>query len=230
MAADTSESTAEKLTFTCASCGFECNYEYFGKKPPFSKSVVYVYYFFVRGFLFFCCRTLFPRVTTQFARSLTRQSIRSFKNPSGKPQELSSCFPDYQHVEWLSADIVIKATDRKWHSFPLITITFFTSVLWQTSGRCICYSRSFLTKCGAFNIRWTVLLVYKTHLHFTGICAYFNDIVWLYIISTLFSFPSFLCAGFPVPSPCFPIPSDGEGRGEGFILFHSHEWPGQNFS
>ena len=53
MAADTSESTAEKLTFTCASCGFECNYEYFGKKPPFSKSVVYVYYFFVRGFLFF---------------------------------------------------------------------------------------------------------------------------------------------------------------------------------
>lgn len=40
MAADTSESTAEKLTFTCASCGFECNYEYFGKKPPFSKSVV----------------------------------------------------------------------------------------------------------------------------------------------------------------------------------------------
>lgn len=81
MAADTSESTAEKLTFTCASCGFECNYEYFGKKPPFSKSVVYVYYFFVRGFLFFCCRTLFPRVTTQFARSLTRQSIRSFKKP-----------------------------------------------------------------------------------------------------------------------------------------------------
>ena len=81
---------------------------------------------------------------------------------------------------------MIKATDRKWHSFPLITITFFTSVLWQTSGRCICYSRSFLTKCGAFNIRWTVLLVYKTHLHFTGICAYFNDIVWLCIISTFF--------------------------------------------
>lgn len=81
MAADTSESTAEKLTFTCASCSFEYNYEYFGKKPPFSKSVVYVYYFFVRGFLFFCCRTLFPRVTTQFARSLTRQSIRSFKKP-----------------------------------------------------------------------------------------------------------------------------------------------------
>lgn len=53
MAADTSESTAEKLTFTCASCGFECNYEYFGKKPPFSKSVVYVYYFFCPWFFIF---------------------------------------------------------------------------------------------------------------------------------------------------------------------------------
>ncbi|XP_022805736.1 cysteine-rich DPF motif domain-containing protein 1-like [Stylophora pistillata] len=40
MAANRSESTAEKPTFTCASCGFQCNYEYFGKKPPFSKSVV----------------------------------------------------------------------------------------------------------------------------------------------------------------------------------------------
>ena len=214
MAADTSESTAEKLTFTCASCGFECNYEYFGKKPPFSKSVVYVYYFFVRGFLFFCCRTLFPRVTTQFARSLTRQSIRSFKNPSGKPQELSSWF-SWLSACWMTISRHIKATDRKWHSFPLITITFFTSVLWQTSGRCICYSRSFLTKCGAFNIRWTVLLVYKTHLHFTGICAYFNDIVWLYIISPFFFLPIFSLCRLSCHKSLFPYPLRRGGKGGG---------------
>ena len=177
-----------------------------------------VFYFFVAERYF--------RVSRHNLRApLRANQFEASKTPQGNPKSFQADFPDYQHVEWLSADIVIKATDRKWHSFPLITITFFTSVLWQTPGRCICYSRSFLTKCWAFNIRWTVLLVYKTHLHFTGICAYFNDIVWLF-----FSIPSFLYAGFPVLSPCFPIPSDVEWSGEGFILFHSHEWPGQNFS
>ena len=187
MATDTSESTAEKLTFTCASCGFECNYEYFGKKPPFSKSVVYVYYFFCPWFFFFVVAERYFRVSRRNLRApLRANQFQASKTSQGNPKSFQADFPDYQHVEWLSADIVIKVTDRKWHSFPLITITFFTSVLWQTSGRCICYSRSFLTKCWAFNIRWTVLLVYKTHLHFTGICAYFNDIVWLCIISTFF--------------------------------------------
>ena len=177
-----------------------------------------VFYFFVAERYF--------RVSRHNLRApLRANQFEASKTPQGNPKSFQADFPDYQHVEWLSADIVIKATDRKWHSFPLITITFFTSVLWQTPGRCICYSRSFLTKCWAFNIRWTVLLVYKTHLHFTGICAYFNDIVWLF-----FSIPSFLYVGFPVLSPCFPIPSDVEWSGEGFILFHSHEWPGQNFS
>ena len=38
----TEEETApEKTTFTCSCCGFECHYEYFGRKPPFSKSVMY---------------------------------------------------------------------------------------------------------------------------------------------------------------------------------------------
>ena len=31
----------DKVTFKCCSCGFECYYEYFGKRPPFSKSVMY---------------------------------------------------------------------------------------------------------------------------------------------------------------------------------------------
>ncbi|KAM7437988.1 Cysteine-rich domain [Porites harrisoni] len=30
----------DKVTFKCSSCGFECYYEYFGKRPPFSKSVI----------------------------------------------------------------------------------------------------------------------------------------------------------------------------------------------
>ena len=34
------ESASETTMFLCSSCGFECHYEYFGKKPPFSKSVV----------------------------------------------------------------------------------------------------------------------------------------------------------------------------------------------
>ena len=181
-----------------------------------------VFYFFVAERYF--------RVSRRNLRApLRANQFEASKTPQGNPKSFQADFPDYQHVEWLSADIVIKATDRKWHSFPLITITFFTSVLWQTSGRCICYSRSFLTKCGAFNIRWTVLLVYKTHLHFTGICAYFNDIVWLYIISTFF-LPIFSLCRLSCPKSLFPIRSDVEGRGEGFILFHSHEWPGQNFS
>jgi len=41
MAAEMSEETAaDETMFLCSSCGFECRYEYFGKKPPFSKSVV----------------------------------------------------------------------------------------------------------------------------------------------------------------------------------------------
>ena len=181
-----------------------------------------VFYFFVAERYF--------RVSRRNLRApLRANQFEASKTPQGNPKSFQADFPDYQHVEWLSADIVIKATDRKWHSFPLITITFFTSVLWQTSGRCICYSRSFLTKCGAFNIRWTVLLVYKTHLHFTGICAYFNDIGWLCIISTFF-LPIFSLCRLSCPKSLFPIRSDVEGRGEGFILFHSHEWPGQNFS
>ena len=42
---DPKETAAEKPIFTCSSCGFECHYEYFGKKPPFSKSVLYVFCF-----------------------------------------------------------------------------------------------------------------------------------------------------------------------------------------
>ena len=45
MAAELKETAAEKPMFTCSSCGFQCHYEYFGKKPPFSKSVLYVYCF-----------------------------------------------------------------------------------------------------------------------------------------------------------------------------------------
>ena len=47
------ETTAEKPMFTCSSCGFQCHYEYFGKKPPFSKSVLYVYCFRCIHFSFF---------------------------------------------------------------------------------------------------------------------------------------------------------------------------------
>ena len=48
MAAEMSEETAAGETmFLCSSCGFECRYEYFGRKPPFSKSVVYVFCCFV---------------------------------------------------------------------------------------------------------------------------------------------------------------------------------------
>ncbi|XP_068714389.1 cysteine-rich DPF motif domain-containing protein 1-like [Montipora foliosa] len=34
------ESSSNKSTFICSNCGFECHYEYFGKTPPFSKSIV----------------------------------------------------------------------------------------------------------------------------------------------------------------------------------------------
>lgn len=34
------EIATEKPMFTCSFCGFECHYEYFGKNPPFSKSVL----------------------------------------------------------------------------------------------------------------------------------------------------------------------------------------------
>ena len=37
------EMTAEKPRFECSLCGFECHYDYFGNKPPFSKSIVYVH-------------------------------------------------------------------------------------------------------------------------------------------------------------------------------------------
>ena len=48
MAAEMSEETAaDETMFLCSSCGFECRYEYFGRKPPFSKSVVYVFCCFV---------------------------------------------------------------------------------------------------------------------------------------------------------------------------------------
>ena len=55
MAAELSETATEKPMFTCSSCGFECHYEYFGKKPPFSKSVVYVscFCFLIFNFLKF---------------------------------------------------------------------------------------------------------------------------------------------------------------------------------
>ena len=100
MAADTSESTAEKLTFTCASCGFECNYEYFGKKPPFSKSVVYVYYFFCPWFFIF----LLPNVISachDAICALPYAPINSKlqKTPQGNPKSFQADFPDYQHVE-----------------------------------------------------------------------------------------------------------------------------------
>ena len=52
MAAELKEST-EKPMFICSSCGFECHYEYFGKKPPFSKSVVYVLCFHIIVLCFF---------------------------------------------------------------------------------------------------------------------------------------------------------------------------------
>lgn len=53
MAAEMSnETAAEKTMFLCSSCGFECHYEYFGKKPPFSKSLVYVFYCFFQFYLF----------------------------------------------------------------------------------------------------------------------------------------------------------------------------------
>ena len=166
-----------------------------------------VFYFFVAERYF--------RVSRRNLRApLRANQFQASKTPQGNPKSFQADFPDYQHVEWLSADIVIKATDRKWHSFPLITITFFTSVLWQTSGRCICYSRSFLTKCGAFNIRWTVLLVYKTHLHFTGICAYFNDIGWLCIISTFF-LPIFSLCRLSCPKSLFPYPLRRGEKGGG---------------
>ena len=199
-------------------------------KSRLSQNQWCTYIIFLSVFFYFFVAERYFRVSRRNLRApLRANQFQASKTPQGNPKSFQADFPDYQHVEWLSADIVIKATDRKWHSFPLITITFFTSVLWQTSGRCICYSRSFLTKCRAFNIRWTVLLVYKTHLHFTGICAYFNDIVWLYIISTFF-LPIFSLCRLSCPKSLFPIRSDVEGRGEGFILFHSHEWPGQNFS
>ena len=44
------ETAADETMFLCSSCGFECRYEYFGKKPPFSKSVVYVFCCFVGEF------------------------------------------------------------------------------------------------------------------------------------------------------------------------------------
>ena len=41
MAAEVTEkSLSDKPIFLCSSCGFECHYEYFGKKPPCSKSVM----------------------------------------------------------------------------------------------------------------------------------------------------------------------------------------------
>ena len=171
-----------------------------------------VFYFFVAERYF--------RVSRRNLRApLRANQFQASKTPQGNPKSFQADFPDYQHVEWLSADIVIKATDRKWHSFPLITITFFTSVLWQTPGRCICYSRSFLTKCWAFNIRWTVLLVYKTHLHFTGICAYFNNIVWLCIISTFFPSRLFSMQAFLSQVPVSLSPQTGREGGRASSSF-----------
>ena len=41
MAAEVTEkSLSDKPIFSCSSCAFECHYEYFGKKPPCSKSVM----------------------------------------------------------------------------------------------------------------------------------------------------------------------------------------------
>ncbi|KAK2547499.1 Cysteine-rich DPF motif domain-containing protein 1 [Acropora cervicornis] len=41
MAAElTEKSLSDKPIFSCSSCAFECHYEYFGKKPPCSKSVM----------------------------------------------------------------------------------------------------------------------------------------------------------------------------------------------
>ena len=53
MAAELKESATEKPMFICSSCGFECHYEYFGKKPPFSKSILYVLCFRIIVLCFF---------------------------------------------------------------------------------------------------------------------------------------------------------------------------------
>ena len=73
MAAGVSEGVDEKPTFTCASCGFKCHYEYFGKKPPFSKSIVYVYSFVCLWFLYFLS-SWFQRRNSQNMRGFPRSS------------------------------------------------------------------------------------------------------------------------------------------------------------
>ena len=59
-----------------------------------------VFYFFVAERYF--------RVSRRNLRApLRANQFEASKAPQGNPKSFQADFPDYQHVEWLSADIVI---------------------------------------------------------------------------------------------------------------------------